>query len=136
MRYDLTNEMLEANMRDTGLYVLMFLSTTAGVLLALFLLQWLFPAISTSQPDLYSDAAMFANFMGGFFLFMWKENILTFHTSRRVWSIVLMGLASGGVTTAIDAAVLFQTQAASMPILLIACLGNYRIASRPTLNKA
>jgi hypothetical protein len=134
MKYDMTSGTLEANMRDAGLYLLLFFSTMAGVLLALFFLKWLFPVISTSQPDLLPDAALFATSLGGFFLFMWKESILTFRVSRRVRRIMLLGLVFGGVTTATHAAfgVLFQTQTASIPALLTACLGTYPIASQTT----
>ena len=93
----MTREMLEANMRDFGLYTLLTFSILGGLSLSIAVLGYLDLTDPTLQPFLFSNAMSFALYMGGFFIFMHKENILSFSRSRRLWSIGLYGFFSGSL---------------------------------------
>ncbi len=79
--------------RDTGLFMLMFASVAAGVVVAM-------QFVSLAN---HMSSFSFATFLGSFFLFVWKEQYLAVPTGKRILGIALSGFVMGTVVTLMDA---------------------------------
>jgi hypothetical protein len=79
--------------RDTGLFMLMFAAVAAGVVVTM-------QFVSLSDP---MSSSSIATFLGSFFLFLWKEQILAKPTGMRVLGIALSGFTMGIIYTLMEA---------------------------------